>query len=357
MYTSVTWTHDGGPLLASLADAAFNPEAVMAMLDRRRMRVLMAGVTLAATAAQAQSDDSMERGARAFQAQRWGEAREAFAAAQRAHPRDAAAAYWLGRATFQQREYAEAERWFDRAVHLDGARADHHYWLAATLGQQAVTAGAFRQALLARRAKSELERAIALDPAHLDARMGLVQFHLAAPAILGGSRERAAREAEEIARRDARRGHIARGAVLAARRDWAAVEREYQAAIALAPDSLDAYYALGTVYQRTGRFDDAFEVFEQVLRRRPEESTPWYQIGRTSALSGTRLERAEEALRSYVARTDRGPQQLGNAWYLLGVILEKRGDAAGSSAAYARSRQLAPDQREARALERLRARS
>ena len=326
----------------------------MAMLGRR-MRVLLAGLVVAAAPVHAQSDDAMERGTRAFQAQRWGEAREAFAAAQRAHPRDPAAAYWLGRATFQQREYAEAERWFDRAVRLDGARADHHYWLAATLGQQAVTASTFKQAMLARRAKSGLERAIALDPGHLEARMGLVQFHLAAPGLLGGSRERAAQEAEEIARRDARRGHIARGAVLGARRDWAAVEREYQAAIALAPDSLDAYYALGTVYQRTGRFDEAFDVFEGVLKRRPEESTPSYQIGRTAALSGTRLERAEAALRSYIARTDRSPQQLGNAWYLLGVILEKRGDAAGSRAAFARSRQLAPDQREARALERLRA--
>lgn len=321
---------------------------------RWRIRILAASALLGATALHAQSDDALERGTRAFQAQRWGEAREAFAAAQRAHPRDATAAYWLGRAIFQQREYAEAERWFDRAVQLDGRRADHHYWLAATLGQEALTAGKFKQAMLARRAKAELERAISIDPAHLDARMGLVQFHLAAPGILGGSRERAAHEAEEIARRDARRGHIARGAVLAARRDWSAVEREYQAAMVLAPDSLDAYYALGALYQRTGRYDEAFDVFERVMRRRPDESAPSYQIGRTAALSGTRLERAEQALRSYVARTDRSPQQLGNAFYLLGVILDKRGDASGAREAFDRSHQLAPDQREAKALERLR---
>ena len=43
----------------------------------------------------------------------------------------------------------------------------------------------FRQATLARHTRDEFERAVQLDPNHLEARYALVQFYILAPAIVG----------------------------------------------------------------------------------------------------------------------------------------------------------------------------
>jgi hypothetical protein len=64
----------------------------------------------------------------------------------------------------------------------------------------------FHRTSLARHTRDELERAVELDPNHLDARWGLVQYYALAPGYLGGSEEKARQEAEEISKRDAALG-------------------------------------------------------------------------------------------------------------------------------------------------------
>jgi tetratricopeptide (TPR) repeat protein len=81
--------------------------------------------------------------------------------------------------------------------------------------------------------RAALERAIALDPDNLDARHTLLQFLLQAPGFVGGSRQEAGRQAEEVARRDRTRGLLARIEVAEAGRSTAAVEELFDQAIAL----------------------------------------------------------------------------------------------------------------------------
>ena len=61
-----------------------------------------------------------------------------------------------------------------------------------------------------KKGRAAVERAIALDPDNLDARMTLLQFLLQAPGLVGGSKDGARGQAREIERRDRRRGLLAR---------------------------------------------------------------------------------------------------------------------------------------------------
>jgi len=206
-----------------------------------------------------------------------------------------------GRAALLQDRVGEAVASFERAIAADGSVAEYHYWLGTALGVEAQRAGRLKQASLARRARDEFERAVRLDPRHVGARLGLVQFYTLAPGIIGGSTSKARAQAAEIASISPFHGHLAHGMIAERGKDDASAQRAYENAIAASPDSAAGYLALGLLHQRAQRWDEAFATYERLQRARPGDTAVLYHIGRAAALSGRKLERGEEALRRYIA--------------------------------------------------------
>jgi tetratricopeptide (TPR) repeat protein len=91
----------------------------------------------------------------------------------------------------------------EKAVAENPRSADAHYRLGVAYGRVAEKASIFRQPALARHTRDEFERAVRLDPNHLDARFALVEYYTIAPAFLGGSRHKALQQAQQIRARDA----------------------------------------------------------------------------------------------------------------------------------------------------------
>src|SRR5205814_3509871 len=146
---------------------------------------------------------------------------------------------------------------------------------------------------LAKKVKREFERAVELDPNNLDARDDMITYYLQAPGMMGGSVSKAKQEAAEIQKRDPLRGALAYAAVAQDEKDFAGAEQQYRSAIASYPESLSVRYALGIFFTRGEKYDEAFAVFDSILAAKPEEVNARYQIGRTGALSGKQLDRAE----------------------------------------------------------------
>jgi tetratricopeptide (TPR) repeat protein len=101
--------------------------------------------------------------------------------------------------------------------------------------------------------RAALERAIALDPDDLDARRTLMQFLLQAPAIVGGNREQAGLQADEIARRDAVLGLVVGIEVADANRKNQEVSALFEQALALVGTAADSTGELGPDLLRLGR--------------------------------------------------------------------------------------------------------
>jgi tetratricopeptide (TPR) repeat protein len=268
----------------------------------------------------------VEEGVRLFQQGRLAEARAALESVASATPSNATALFYLGRIALSGDDAKEAERRFEAAMKLDDRSALYHLWLGRACGTQAQRAGKLSQALLARRTRNEFERAVALDPDYLDAREGLVSYYLQAPGFLGGSVEKAREQAAEIRKRDRLRGTLSDAAIAQDQKDFAGAEREYRSASALYPDSLSPRYGLGLFFARTAKYDEAFATFDSILAARPEELNALYQIGRTGALSGQRLDRAEQALKQFLAAPPReGTPRPAGAHWRLGMVYEKQG--------------------------------
>jgi tetratricopeptide (TPR) repeat protein len=283
---------------------------------------LATSLPLAAAPARAQGAE-VERAERLFEQRRYADARPLLAAAAGA---DARAPFYLGRIALVEGDFDAAVRWLERAAREAENDAARHYWLGVAYGQQAQRGSRLRAMGPAKRARAALERAVALDPAHLDARMALVRWYLVVPGIMGGSRGRAEAHAGEIAKRSTYRGHIADGAVREDRGDEGGAIRAYEAAARLHPDSAAAWYALGLLHQERGRTDAAFDAFEKAAAANDAETAALYAIGRLAAVTGERLERGADALRRYLdPPPPEGSPPISSAHFRLGAIHERMG--------------------------------
>ncbi|HEX3070599.1 MAG TPA: tetratricopeptide repeat protein [Thermoanaerobaculia bacterium] len=107
-----------------------------------------------------------------------------------------------GRAAMTRGDAETASGLFEKAVAQNPKSADAHYLLGSAYGSMAEKASIFSQASLASKTKEEFEKAVELDPNHLEARMGLVQYYAFAPGFMGGSYDKAFAQAAEIRKRD-----------------------------------------------------------------------------------------------------------------------------------------------------------
>jgi len=310
------------------------------------MRLPLAAVLLS-LAAPSLADPGASRGVQLFQSGDWAEAKAEFSSVVRQDDRDAPAHYYLGRLALIENDPDAAVEQLKRAITLDDDVSDYHLWYAKAMERQVLQS---QNPLLATGVRDQLERAVGLDHHSLDALDALADFYSMAPAIMGGSHDKAREQAEAIARLDAMRGHFALGRLAVRSQDSTAVEREMNAAIALKPDTVAVYSVLANWYVSQKEWPAAFATFDRYLQRRPNDPYGLFGVGRSAALSGQELERGERGLRVFLAKP---PRDAANpvrslASLRLGQVLDHQRRAAEAQGAYRRALELDPRNEEAR---------
>jgi Tfp pilus assembly protein PilF len=282
--------------------------------------------------------------------QKYDEARAEVQALIKKNAADDAALHCMGRLYLAENKSGDAVDWFEKAVKVNDNNALHHLFLGNALGNEAEKANKLRQPMLARRVKSEFERAVALDPNLVDAHQGLMQFYLHAPGFMGGSQEKAKGQADAILRINPLRGHFALANLADYNKDMPAVEAELKAALAVAPDSVNAWYSLGSFYQNQKRWPDAFALYERMMNDKPTEILAHFQYGRVAALSGENMERGERELRYWLSAAPSGapiPTQSG-AHMRIAMIYERQGKKDAARAEYQTALSINPKNTEAK---------
>jgi tetratricopeptide (TPR) repeat protein len=146
-------------------------------------------------------------------------------------------------------------------------------WLGRAYGQKARKASILTQLSWAKKCKGAFERAVLLDPANLDARTDLISYLVNAPGLAGGDKAEARRQADEIRKRDAVRGHLAWGFVLEADKELPKAQAEYRSAAgsegAEAAVRARAFWHLGLLLKNEGKTEDARAALREAVRLDP----------------------------------------------------------------------------------------
>jgi tetratricopeptide (TPR) repeat protein len=277
------------------------------------------------------------------------EVRQSLEECARGDPRDPNVMVVLGRGYLLEGDEQRAALWFERAAALDPKCSECQLWLGRAYGAEAMQATLIHQTTLAKKVRKAFERAVELDANNLPARTALVEYYSRAPGFLGGGRDKALREAEEIRRRDALRGHGAFGRIAEHEKRYDAAAREYESARREFPDSPEPLLWRAGLAEHQKDYETAFEQLE-ALAAMPSRPEALYEIGRLSASSGKRLNRGEEALKKYLDRPAAGPDEpsFASAHHRLGFLYEKKKDRALARREYTAALELDPMLTEAR---------
>jgi len=318
-----------------------------------RLRFVIGALATFAASLSAQNGNG---GIASFNAHRYADARRELDATVRAQPDHALAHHYLGRIAIHETRFQDAITHLQRAAELEPSVAEHQILLGRAYGQLAVRSGLTKKLGLAKRARTALERAVELDPTNVEARSGLIQFHLLAPGLAGGSSSKARAHADEIAKQSPFRGALARAWIAEDRKDYDRAAREYRDAITRAPDSLISYWGLAQLWQRGERFDSSFALMDGLLKRQPDAMPAYYYYGRAASLSGRHLPEAAAALERYIAyEPQEGEPPRSSAHYRLGLVYERMGDREKAKREFETSLQLEPTRGEVKtALRRVR---
>ncbi len=202
--------------------------------------------------------------------------------------------FFLGRLAAWDGRTDDAFDHFEKATKSDSQNADYYWWLGQMYGEKAVTASIFKRFGHARNTKKAMEKVIALDPDHIEARFYLIRYHLEAPGIVGGKKEEAQNLADQIKMRDPIRGHAEQAEIYRSRDELDKVEQELRTALEKAPSSLRPVLWLSRHLWQTERREEAVELLESYVQQHPFSSRALSAL-RTYLLSLKQLDRAYRA--------------------------------------------------------------
>lgn len=275
---------------------------------------------------------SVTTGKQLWEQKKYAEARKQLLAIKKDNKEFASAQYYLGRVAFDEKKYDEAEEFFEAAIDVNNKVADYHTWYGNTLGTIASDANLFKQASLGPKMKSAWEKAVELDPKTVDARESLIQYYLQAPAIAGGSVDKAIEMANEIKKIKPAEGHRQLGNIYYREKKFAEAEKEF---IAMTKVDATLTPGLANFYVLQKQYDKAFAISDEALKQNPADMTATYQIGKLSALSGLQLDRGEAALKKYLNyQPQKNEPSHAGANMRLAQIMEKRGKKSEAKSLY-----------------------
>jgi tetratricopeptide (TPR) repeat protein len=297
-------------------------------------------------------------------------------------PGNAEAYYFLGILSINT-DYEKAIEYLQKAIGLAGNNAKYHLMLGNAYGVKAQRAGIFSKLGAASDCKEQYLTAVNLDPKYTDARRNLMEFYLQAPGLVGGSVEKASAQSDTIKTYDPYAGYLAEARVHEYKKEKTQQEECYRKAISIDPKKLAAYrglWLLSMSDNNTAKADDVFKrasaavddkselyywagmyyvekndlakarsLFQKALEKNPENVLVYYQLGKVDLLSGSDLDQGLARFRKFInaphVKNAPGPEY---AYWRMGMIYEKLGNADSARIAYRKSLELNPALEEAK---------
>jgi Tfp pilus assembly protein PilF len=155
-----------------------------------------------------------------------------------------------------------------------------------------------------------------------------MKYYLDAPFFMGGSNNKAKKQAAEIRKRDPKMGHEAYISIYDAEEKYDLAEKEYIALIKKDPANFDYHNKHVWFYINHKDYENAYKKLVKMIQNYPENDWPYYSVGYIGFVSGTHLDYAEECMQKLfdIISSGRGNTPKPRlAWlhFMLGTIYKK----------------------------------
>ncbi len=255
---------------------------------------------------------------------------------------DAESLNLLSRAYFSMECWDDAVKYGERAVILEPQNASYHLWLGREYGRKAGNSNPLSAAGLARKTKSEFERAVQLDPANVPARVDLAEYYTEAPSFMGGGVDKANAQAAAVQSFNPAMAHLIRARVAAKDKRYSDAESEYQAAIQQSSNPADMWLQLAAFYRQRGRSEDMQNAVASAMAQPHKFGESYFDAGNQLFLGSRDFASAMDYLQKYLSSGELVESAPAfRAHYLMGQLQEKMGHNGAAATEYQASLALA----------------
>jgi tetratricopeptide (TPR) repeat protein len=176
-----------------------------------------------------------------------------------AQPADAEAHHLLCRVYYQEQRWDDAIHQCEAAVQLAPSDSEYHLWLGRAYGEKADSIHSIKAYGLAKKVRSEFQRAVQLDSKNVDALSDLGEFYTAAPGIVGGGKDKAQGLVHVLEPLDPVQAYQLKARLAEKDKNYPLAEADFKAAVAASSQSADAWMALASYYARHKQWDQMLE--------------------------------------------------------------------------------------------------
>lgn len=236
---------------------------------------------------------------------------------------DARALLESSRRAYANDKFNDAVKFAKKATQLEPEASVCQLWLGVAYSEKTQSGWFGSKLLNARRCRKAFERAVKLDSSSLEAREGLIEFHVRAPGIAGGNMETAWAQVEFIMQRDSMRGYLAAAYIHERKeKDTSAAEDALINAVAADTTSVLAQLRLAGFYVRVREHGKAESIFAMAA-----------ESGEREALLNLGWLHSSERGASSILRTllDHNPQDVDALFFLAERYLGQANFNSGDS--------------------------
>ncbi|MFK7782037.1 tetratricopeptide repeat protein [Psychroserpens sp.] len=242
-----------------------------------------------------------------------------------AAPNDIEGIELLGDAYGQQKKWDEAIEIYEKLVNMRPNVANYHYKYGGALGMKALSVSKLRAVAFIGDIKSAFLKAAELDPKHINTRWALVELYMQLPGIVGGSKSKSLKYAEELEVLSTVDGYLAKGYIYEYDNEPELAETFYKKAIKIG-GSLTCFEKLTNLYESNKQPEKAIANIEQAQNKHNRNALH-YQIGKVAAEYNVELSKGEQCLLTYIknySAADGVPKAWAN--YRLAQIHKHKGN-------------------------------
>lgn len=214
------------------------------------------------------------------------------------YPNDVKAIELLGDAFGYQKKWENAIVQYKQLVQTNSSNADYHYKYGGSLGMKVLSINKFKALGLIGDIKNAFLKAAELDPNHINTRWALVEFYMQLPGIIGGSKKKSLKYANELEQISKVDGYLAKGYINEYDNEPELAEKFYKLAIQEG-GSLTCFQKLTALYENQNEPQKAISNIENAQKKH-ERNALHYQIGKVAAEYNVELQKGEQCLHKYI---------------------------------------------------------
>ena len=146
-----------------------------------------------------------------FKAEKFDLAKPIFESIVKENPNNLKAIEYLGDIAGHEKDWDEAIYYYEKLKIAKPKVANYFYKYGGVLGMKAKESNKFKALTMIGDIKESFEKAIELNPNHIEARWALIELYLQLPGIVGGSEKKASKYANELVILSQVDGYLAKG--------------------------------------------------------------------------------------------------------------------------------------------------